>query len=125
MGGGLTRVQAATVDKALRGVPAEGVDRHAVDAGHRCSYAADAPLGWFSVGRIRSGYPAALVVLDTVIAVSERHHGVGIKLATQAERGAHSRMRLAARRLRRAPQPFYFGAYGFNPTHANLINLRG
>jgi hypothetical protein len=41
-------------------------------------------------------------VLDTVVAVNERRHGVGIKLVAQAECGARSQMRLAARRLRGA-----------------------
>ena len=64
-------------------------------------------------------------VLDTVVAVSERHHGVGIKLVAEAERGARAAgCEWLHVDFEEHLRPFYFAACGFKPTHVGLINLR-
>jgi GNAT superfamily N-acetyltransferase len=64
-------------------------------------------------------------VLDTVVAVSERRHAVGIKLVAEAERRARAAgCDWLHVDFEEHLQPFYFSACGFKPTNAGLINLR-
>ena len=65
------------------------------------------------------------IVLDTVVALSERRHGVGATLVAEAAHGARAAgCEWLHVDFEERLQPFYFDACGFKPTHAGLINLR-
>jgi GNAT superfamily N-acetyltransferase len=63
-------------------------------------------------------------VLDTVVATTVRHQGVGVGLIVEAERRARAaRCEWLHVDFEEQFAPFYFEACGFRPTPAGLIRL--
>jgi GNAT superfamily N-acetyltransferase len=98
------------------------LERHSV--GWVCARHRDGRLVGF-VNLVGDGGAHAFV-LDTVVAVSERHRAVGVGLVAEAERGARAAgCEWLHVDFEEHLRPFYFDTCGFKPTHAGLINLRG
>lgn len=107
----------APVDHDWRGQ----LERHSL--GWVCARRRNGPLLGF-VNIVWDG-GAHAIVLDTVVAVSERHHKVGVQLVAEAAREARAAgCEWLHVDFEEHLQPFYFDACGFKPTQAGLINLR-
>jgi GNAT superfamily N-acetyltransferase len=100
------------------------VERHSV--GWVCARQADGARRLVGFVNVAWDGGAHAFVLDTVVAATERRRGVGVRLVTEAERGARA---AGCEWLHVDFEPhlrrYYFDACGFTPTDAGLIRLRG